>query len=221
MPLTIINHLRFRTNSETILNHIKSQGEGDQSPAVFSLNSIKPTPQDLILPMIEPVRTLSVMNSPLQSLDKETMALAQANVFFGIKSGRPKSEIQDAIQSAKETVANMDKKGERDPLLPDGTSATEILEKAVVNYEQAGVFSHYDWRLKSWGTIEDIQAVNESTFKLPSFCIEFQTAWTPPVAALQILSNTFPSVRFELDYHLNPEDPLITVEFFPFPPFGY
>lgn len=178
-------------------------------------------PEGLFLPLIEPVRLLSIMNSPLPNLDEETMALAESNVFYGVKCGHSESAIREAIKTARIAATEADNMGIRDPLLPEGESAADILEKAVANYQKEKCFSHYDWRLKSWGTVEDIIAVDEDSFATDSLRVTFETAWTPPVAALQILANTFPSVRFELEYHINADDPLITIEFFPFPPFGY
>ena len=102
----------------------------------------------------------------------------------------------------------------------ESAAALTKLERAVDNYNATGFFSQYDWRMTHWGTIEDIFSIDEATFELPTKCIEFQTAWTPPIAGLQLLSNAFPSVKFRLEYRLG-NTPWTEVEFFPFPPFGY
>jgi hypothetical protein len=43
----------------------------------------------------------------------------------------------------------------------------------------------------------------------------------PPVAAIQELASTFPSVRFKLKFRYDPDAPWAVEDIFAFPPFGY
>jgi hypothetical protein len=61
----------------------------------------------------------------------------------------------------------------------------------------------------------------DTTFTVPTPGIEFTTVATPPILALQILANTFPSVLFTLDYATDTSTAWTEVRFHPFPPFGY
>jgi hypothetical protein len=120
-------------------------------------------------------------------------------------------------------TALRDAASERDQAKTEPSEKTirEVFEQAVANYHHHRFFCHYDWRFTNWGTVEDIHSVVESTFELPTSYIEFETKWSPPIAALEALASFFPSVRFELKYQFTPSDVWKKVEIFPNPPFGY
>jgi len=169
------------------------------------------TPAELNLSLDPVLMDLAVLNMQMPSLDPKTEHVILEHVFMGHPAKRTESHIQQKIEEIRTGYAQ-------------SSSAADTLaasfEQAVVNYGQYKFFCHYDWRMHHWGTVEDIYSVADSTFELPTRCIEFETVWSPPVAAVQLLSNTFPSVRFRLEYRFA-ADPWIEVEFFPFPPFGY
>ena len=211
MPVYVINRLHFLSNDKTILAHLKSRHPGNPCPVQFSLNSIKKTPSELDLPLDPVLIDLAVLNMQMPSLDPKTEQMVLAHVFMG----RPGKSVASPIQR---TVEEMRTRISQSFAAADTLAAS--FEQAVANYGQFKFFCHYDWRMHHWGTVEDIHSVVDSTFELPTRCIEFKTAWSPPIAAVQLLSNTFPSVRFRLEYCFA-GDPWVEVEFFPFPPFGY
>lgn len=211
MPAYVTNRLHFLSNDKTILAYLKSRHPGNTSPAQFSLNSIKKTPVDLNLPLSFVLVDLSVMNMQLPSLDPKTEQMVLEHVFMGRLGKTDASHIQQEIEGIRKRISSSS--AAADTLAPS-------FEQAVANYGQFKFFCHYDWRMHHWGTVEDIHSVVESSFEMPTRCIEFETAWSPPIAAVQLLSNTFPSVRFRLEYCFA-GDPWVEVEFFPFPPFGY
>jgi hypothetical protein len=210
-PGYITNQLTFFSNAKFILGFIKSQNSSDVSPPQFSLNSIKPMPESLSLPLNDPILRLSLMNTKMPPLSETVTRLAQSAVYFGNRIPHPESVIEQAIEETRSSLhsADADK-----PVL-------DVFEEAVANYRRHQAFCYYDWRLAHWGTIDDIQSVVESTFELPTDFIEFQTKWTPPIRALETLATTFPSVRFELKYRQDPAEPWTKEEIFPNPPFGY
>ncbi|MBU2514972.1 hypothetical protein KJ966_26930 [bacterium] len=213
MTQYVTNRLYFKTNSKTILIYLKSKALGSDSPDLFSLNSIKMTPVELILPLTNEIRTLSIMNADRPSLSEPAGQIALSNLFDGQEKKENPSEIQKAIGSMKGSLQKVEtEKGKMD---------YEVFEKALSNYEQTRFFSFYDWRLAHWGVVDDIHSVVESTFKRPTTCIEFETTWVPPMKALNNLANTFPSVRFELQSRYNSSDPWEKTELFPAIPFGY
>lgn len=211
MPDYVINRLHFLSNDKTILAHLKSRHPGNQCPSQFSLNSIKMTPADLDLTLDPVILDLAVLNMKMPGLDPKTRRILMEHVFLGDPGNSNPSQIQQKIEEAGARIAQWS--------APGHTSAVSF-ERAVANFRQFKFFCHWDWRMHHWGTVEDIHSVVESTFELPTRCIEFETAWSPPIAAVQLLSNAFPSVRFRMEYCFA-GDPWIEVEFFPFPPFGY
>ena len=147
----------------------------------------------------------------MPSLDSKAEQMILEHIFMGHPVNSDVSQIQQKIEEIRNRIGQST--SANDTLMP-------TFEKAVANFQQFNFFCHRDWRMHHWGTVEDIHSVVESTFEVPTRCIEFETAWSPPIAAVQLLSNAFPSVRFRLDYCFA-DDPWIEVEFFPFPPFGY
>ena len=207
----VTNRLHFLSNDKTILAHLKSRHPGNKCPLQFSLNSIKKTPAELNLPLDPVLMDLAVLNMQMPSLDLKTEKVILEHVFMGRLGRTDNSNIQQEIEEIRKRIGPS-------PAADDSFAAS--FEQAVANYGQFKFFCHYDWRMHHWGTVQDIQSVADSTFELPTRWIEFETAWSPPIAAVQLLSNTFPSVRFRLEYRFA-ADPWIEVEFFPFPPFGY
>ena len=211
MPCYVINRLHFLSNDKTILAHLKSRHPENSCPAQFSLNSIKRTPEELILSLNPDLKILAVSNMKMPSLDSKTEQMIFEHVFMGHPSNSDVSQIQQKIEEIRNRIGQSTSAND---------TLTAIFEKAAANYRQFKFFCHWDWRMHHWGTIEDIHSVVDATFKLPTRFIEFKTVFSPPIAAVQLLSNAFPSVRFRLEYCFA-GDPWIEVEFFPFPPFGY
>lgn len=207
MPEYLINQLHFMTNTEMVLKYVRSGHVHDNPPPEFSLNAIKSMPDALFLPLSGPIVTLAASNADLPPLHETVeAAVSTGDVFRGV------GKLSEAgILKAIETV--------REDSQDDGIAG--LIDRAVANYETTGYFSQYDWRLAHWGTIGDIQSVTAATFEPPTSYLEFTTLWTPPVAAIQELANTFPSVRFKLKYRYRPDDPWIVEDIFAFPPFGY
>ena len=208
----VTNRLHFITNTEAVLKFIKSGHVHDNPPPEFSFNSIKPMPDELFLPPNEQILSLSVLNMEICPLDETVKQVVLSKIALGIHPGKlSESVIPDKIDAIRKKLneASTDEAG------------IELFERAVSNYARHRFFSHYDWRLVHWGTIEDVHSVTEATFHPPTTFIEFTTKWTPPVAAMQILANTFPSVRFKLKYRSQADTPWETEDIFAFPPFGY
>lgn len=118
----------------------------------------------------------------------------------------PESELLQSVHELRESLDH---------------SELKHLNKAVENYETTGFFCQLDWCMTNWGTIEDILSADESTFTNDTTCIEFETLYSPPLAALKTLADTFPSVRFRLLYKYSFEDSWTNMEIFPITPFGY
>ena len=215
------NRLRVPSNAKTVLNYLKSQKSLEQAPAQFSLNSIKKMPPSLYLELNEPVKILSLMNIELPAVDEATQKKAIFDIMKGWERKEPAAVLQNKIEELRTTLLQSASQGSPPPKNPEQASDLQLLEQALDNYQQTGFFSHYDWRLTHWGTPQDIYTVTETSFELPTVQLEFQTAWLPPIKAMQILADTFPSVSFELSYQDKPGDPWTSMEVFPITPFGY
>jgi hypothetical protein len=195
------------TNTEKVLDYIRAGHVHDAPPPEFSLNAVRSMPDDLFLPMAGPVIALAESNAELPALRGAVESMVLSQNVFGKVGTTAKSGIPEKIETIRKGAA-------------DGGEA-EWVDRAVANYEQYGFFSQFDWRLAHWGTIEDVHSVTPATFKPPTSHLEFTTLWTPPVAAMQELANTFPSVRFKLKYRYASDEPWIVEDLFAFPPFGY
>jgi len=207
----VMNQLRFRTNSNTILPYLQSKTDGRSGHPLFSLNSIVNLPKTLILPLSETLLRLSFLNINVPIVDEKIKAQFSTCWNPEYAGKQPKKAIYEAVTKIRKVLEAS----------KELSSQLEILKQAVANYENEGYLCQVDWCMEHWGTIEDIQSVTESTFQLPTAFIEFQTIHSPPIVALQQLANTFPSVLFTLLFRCAPETPWKEVQFFPFPPFGY
>jgi hypothetical protein len=207
MDRYLINQLHFITNTEMVLKYIRAGRVHDNPPPEFSLNAIKSMPDELFLPLDDAIVSLSESNVDFPDMGEPVKKAALSEGPFGLVGKLSESGIAEKIETVRKNA-------------PD-SKGIELIERAVANYRQFGFFSQYDWRLVHWGTLADIHSVTPDTFEPPTSYLEFTTLWTPPIAAMQELANTFPSVRFKFKYRYRPEDPWIVEDIFAFPPFGY
>ena len=207
MTAQVTNQLHFQSNAKTILSFLKSKAEPGESPLSISLNSIKKLPQQLHLPMQSFLVGLSSQNMGLPEFKDNVLHVVMKEIKEGKKL--EKSTKSELLQTVRKLQGSLE------------PSDLKLLNKAVENYESTGYFCHRDWCMTNWGTIEDILSADESTFNDDTTCIEFETLYTPPLTALKILADTFPSVRFKLLYKYSFEDSWTNMEIFPITPFGY
>lgn len=203
----LINQLHFITNTEKVLGYIRPGRVHDDPPPEFSLNAIRSMPDALFLTLSGPVLALSAWNVDLSSLNETVREAALSGGLTGKPDKASSEEIDEKIEAARCAVRD--------------TADAPLINRAVFNYRQLGYFSQYDWRFAKWGTAEEIHSIVPETFRIPTFCLEFTTRWTPPIAAMQELANTFPSVRFKLKYRYDSDDSWMVEDLFAFPPFGY
>ena len=60
----------------------------------------------------------------------------------------------------------------------------------------------FNWRVEQWGTKWDVEyprAIADSL--LAGEQAHFDTAWSPPIAAIEKLSKLFPDIEFRLEYY--------------------
>lgn len=81
---------------------------------------------------------------------------------------------------------------------PDWSAADA--EKAKILQEKYGADNWYDWHVKNWGTKWDIEAEEVSEETDDRICFSFESAWSPPEAAIKKLGVMFPSLDFSLVY---------------------
>jgi hypothetical protein len=150
---------------------------------------------------------LSSQNMELPEFKDNVLQAVLQEIYEGRKIEKaPESDLLHKVKELKKSLKESDAK---------------LLNKAVTNFEATGFFCQRDWCMTNWGTIEDIHSVDESTFTEDTTSIEFETLYSPPLKALKILADTFPSVRFRLLYKYAFEDSWTNMEIFPITPFGY
>lgn len=74
-------------------------------------------------------------------------------------------------------------------------SLTNIVSAANIKDEE-----WTDWHAKNWGTERDANEVEIVARNIGEISYDFQTAWSPPIAAIATLAKQWPSLRFILDY---------------------
>jgi hypothetical protein len=207
----IINRLSFRTNSHTIIPFLLSKKERRQSRPDFTLNALAECPKELIVPQTPRVVRLSLENAALPILDESVRQRLAASLAPHYRGKLSPQELRTAVDSAHHQL-DCGNSGEMEG---------DALRRSLDNHRLHGYFSQIDWCLDHWGCPEDIVEMVDTTFTVPTPRIEFTTVATPPILALQLLANTFPSVLFTLDYAPETSTAWTEVQFHPFPPFGY
>jgi hypothetical protein len=221
MPNLLTNRLLFLTNAKYILELVKPRMPRD-TPALLSLNTIRPMPESLALPLTRQIRRLALTNMAFPQISAEVDKVASGKIFRGIAGKQPLSAIDDdLIEATRKQLITRRSGRVSQKTGPADKTDPEIFERAVDNYHKHQYFCHFDWRWANWGTVADVHSAVAATFELPTTAVEFTTWWTPPIAAMQALAQMFPSVRFELSYRYRRRDPWTTMEIFPLTPFGY
>lgn len=221
MTELITNKLTFRTNANTILPLLRSGAAGRDCPPLFSLNSIRPVPAELIMPHPPWLTSLLLLNIAIPALEENV----KRNAMTRMLGAPPRKAEEAAVLHVLDDVGRRLRAAAGSPDTAEQTATAREDMKLFVqveqNYKQYKFFSQYDWCMTHWGTIADIQSVVEKSFELPTGMIEFSTLWTPPLAALQDLADMFPSVRFELHYRGDSTPDWVLHEIFPVKPWGY
>lgn len=58
----------------------------------------------------------------------------------------------------------------------------------------------YEWRCTHWGTKWDVTDVSVDEASDTLIIYDFQSAWSPPAAAIRHISGQFPKLQFHLSY---------------------
>lgn len=61
----------------------------------------------------------------------------------------------------------------------------------------------YNWRVNNWGTKWDVDAEKHDDYEYEGrryVCIRFQSAWGPPMGAIEKLANAFPEISIHHSY---------------------
>jgi hypothetical protein len=207
----IVNRLSFRTNSHTIVPYLLSKKERTHSRSKFTLSALAECPKELFVPLTPHVVQLSLGNAALPILDECLRQRVVESLAPHYRGKLSPQELREAVERARHEL----------DCGIFGQMEGDALRQSLDNHRLSGHFSHIDWCLDHWGCPEDIVAMVDSTFTVPTPGIEFTTVATPPILALQLLANTFPSVLFTLDYAAETGAKWVEVRFHPFPPFGY
>ncbi len=65
---------------------------------------------------------------------------------------------------------------------------------------QEGPDHWYSWNLRNWGTKWDVRDVTMYEKNDTELSFGFDTAWSPPVTAIETLAEQYPSATLKLDY---------------------
>jgi len=114
-----------------------------------------------------------------------------------------KIETNDRMEALKTIVGGFEVSTTKtnDELISDAIAKAEHYKK---NEESFGHTTWYSWCTEKWGTKWDcnnavIRKVKEKDGKL-IIVYGFETAWSPPIAAIEEISKKFPDLTFKLRY---------------------
>jgi len=86
--------------------------------------------------------------------------------------------------------------------LLDNCSPNRDEQKAEEFKSKYGAADWYSWACENWGTKWDLKQQDDDFLgnfdEYQGFC--FDTAWSPPFAAIQNLNKKFPNLKFEMDF---------------------
>lgn len=73
-------------------------------------------------------------------------------------------------------------------------------QMALDNIEKYGCPTWYEWSIKYWGTKWNAYDIGSWTVGVNNAEIYFETAWSPPLPVIKVLSLMFPSLTFKITY---------------------
>ena len=73
-------------------------------------------------------------------------------------------------------------------------------EELVTLVNSCGATNSYDWCVRHWGTKWGDYSHQDPVETKSSLMFRFDSAWSPPVEGLVVVSEAFPKLRFELRY---------------------
>jgi hypothetical protein len=100
---------------------------------------------------------------------------------------------QDEYDEQEKRIANGDI-----PEIQKLYGVSRSLTQALSNQykKDFGYDNWYDWQINNWGTKWNAYSIR----KISENIIEFDTAWSTPVDAMERLSEKFPDVEFQIEY---------------------
>lgn len=114
---------------------------------------------------------------------------------------RLKEHFSEYVDWETDTVGRLKKAVAGLPgLLPKIGFDWQYLEKIQHNLTTYGCPTWYEWCQRHWGTKWNAYHQHLSEWTDTSFCISFDTAWSPPEPVFAALAEAFPDVEMEVRY---------------------
>lgn len=171
MPNHVTNVLEI-TGDKEIISKMKEAVKNNEQ--IFSLNSIIPMPASLDI-----------------DAGSETDRDLQAYMWSIGEKEKVKKHFDEYTDEDLEKFAETYFK---DCDLKKGKLAYD-------NLKEYGFANWYAWRIATWGTKWEAYEVSEEWYEDgEATCVEFQTAWSPPMNVMEELSEKFPTLTFKLKY---------------------
>ena len=122
-----------------------------------------------------------------------------------------KMTIKGNDLALSEFAFRMKKRFSLEKILPTPKKFLEDADKVITSKieSKADMPDWYNWRLQHWGTKWEITNIEHSEqgaeMQLKdngkTYSCEFDSAWNPPLIALEYLSKQIPDLEISLDYH--------------------
>jgi Ferredoxin-like domain in Api92-like protein len=123
-----------------------------------------------------------IITGPEQDIDR----LAQEICLQESKNNPPVLRLERLLPTPPELLENQQ---------TNPATAIQLLQRDPEEGEQD---DWYSWRVRNWGTKWDIDAAVE--VGPGTLTSSFDSAWSPPVAAMRLISERYPSLSVTIEY---------------------
>ena len=82
----------------------------------------------------------------------------------------------------------------------ESNTSDALLDIVLASTVASGMPTDYAWKVKNWGTKGSSTYEQVLIDQEGSWCIEFATAWSPPLKLIEKVSGDFPTLLFKVEY---------------------
>jgi len=145
-----------------------------------------------IVEMSGPQEAIDALKSAVSSTDD-----AGNELPFSLHKIIPRPDIFDKISSGGITIDGEQVNRWVSEEINGERVNRKLNEEEIKAAEEAGASSWYDWCVNNWGTKWDVYSISEES---PDNTFSFDTAWSPPMPAYEVLSERHPDVSIKVKY---------------------
>jgi hypothetical protein len=105
---------------------------------------------------------------------------------------------KDYEEIHKKEVAQYERAKKQNIGIVESYSISKNMSKALI--KKYGYDNWYNWCISNWGTKWDVSESSLVSNKKNKLVYYFNTAWSPPLQAIEKISESFPLLKFSIEY---------------------